>query len=241
MSLVKSEQSLSRAIQGSQVDDAKPWSVEWYEAQVKALGEVACEQLELYAIPRDVLISVVVPIHNEERTLRAGIQRVCELPFRKEIVLVDDGSTDDTPRILSALAAAMVDDASNDIKVFRHEINRGKGAALRTGFSRVSGDIVIIQDADLEYDPAEYPRLIRPIIENKADVVYGSRFGSGRSGPALCYWHCLGNRLLTVLSNCFTNLTLTDIETCYKVFRRDVVDELTPKLVQNRFWASNPK
>jgi glycosyltransferase involved in cell wall biosynthesis len=177
----------------------------------------------------------VIPVYNEEKTLRNLVDRVREVPIRKELILVDDCSKDRSREILKALEAEASGDDFNRVRVFFHDVNQGKGAALRTGFQNVDGDIVIIQDADLEYDPAEYPRLIKPIVEDKADVVYGSRFLGDHAHRVLYYWHYLGNKFLTVLSNCFTNLNLTDMETCYKVFRRSVIDELTPALVQNRF------
>ena len=136
---------------------------------------------------------------------------------------------------MQALEEEAAGDDFNQIRTFYHDVNQGKGAALRTGFANVSGDIVIIQDADLENDPAEYTRLLRPIIEDRADVVYGSRFLGDQAHRVLYYWHYVGNRFLTMLSNWFTNLNLTDMETCYKVFRRSVVDELVPHLKQNRF------
>lgn len=213
----------------------RPWSPAWYEVQKSTIGESACRQLGLYAIPEDQRLSVVIPVYNEEKTLMNLVDRVREVPIRKELVLVNDCSRDGTREILEKLQEDGGDDDFNRIRTFHHEVNQGKGAALRTGFSKVDGDIVIIQDADLEYDPSEYPRLLKPIIEDKADVVYGSRFLGDQAHRVLYYWHYLGNKFLTVLSNCFTNLNLTDMETCYKVFRRSVVDELTPKLVQNRF------
>jgi glycosyltransferase involved in cell wall biosynthesis len=150
---------------------------------------------------------------------------VRDVPIPKEIILVDDCSTDGTRDILREMA-------SNEIRVFFQERNQGKGAALREGFTHATGNVIIVQDADLEYDPAEYPRLIQPIIENRADVVYGSRF-IGESHRVLYFWHYVANRSLTSLSNFFTNLNLTDMETCYKVFRREVLTGL--KLKSNRF------
>ena len=180
-------------------------------------------------------ISIVVPVYNEEKTLQSLVDRVREVPVRKELVLVDDCSVDKSREIMQLLEEEAANDDFNQIRTFYHDVNQGKGAALRTGFSNVSGDIVIIQDADLEYDPAEYPRLLRPLIEDRADVVYGSRFLGDQAHRVLYYWHYVGNRFLTMLSNWFTNLNLTDMETCYKVFRRSVVDELVPHLKQNRF------
>jgi len=171
-------------------------------------------------------LSIVIPVYNEKNTIREIIRRVQETPFEKEIIIIDDYSTDGTREILKSL--------SNDkeIKVLFHEKNKGKGAALRTGFREVSGDIVIIQDADLEYNPAEYERLIAPIVEGKADVVYGSRFLGGPH-RVLFFWHYVGNKVLTTISNILTNLNLTDMETCYKAFRADILKEIEFK--SNRF------
>lgn len=171
-------------------------------------------------------LSIVIPVYNEKNTIREIIRRVQETPFEKEIIIIDDYSTDGTREILKSL--------SNDkeIKVLFHEKNKGKGAALRTGFREVSGDIVIIQDADLEYNPAEYEGLIAPIVEGKADVVYGSRFLGGPH-RVLFFWHYVGNKVLTTISNILTNLNLTDMETCYKAFRADILKEIEFK--SNRF------
>ncbi|MEQ9409740.1 MAG: glycosyltransferase family 2 protein [Fuerstiella sp.] len=213
----------------------RPWSPEWLEVQQHTIGDSACRQLGFYAIPEDRLLSVVIPVYNEGQTLRNLVDRVREVPIRKELILVDDCSRDNSREIMAELEKESAGDELNRVRTFHHDVNQGKGAALRTGFQNVEGDIVIIQDADLEYDPSEYPRLLKPIIEDKADVVYGSRFLGDQAHRVLYYWHYLGNKFLTVLSNCFTNLNLTDMETCYKVFRREVIQELTPKLVQNRF------
>ena len=213
----------------------RPWSPEWYAQQVSTIGDSACRQLGFYVIPPELRLSVVIPVYNEEKTLRLLIDRVREVPIRKELILVDDCSRDNSRGLLKQLAAEGGDDDFNRIRIFFHDVNQGKGAALKTGFAHVEGDIVIIQDADLEYNPSEYPRLLQPIVEDKADVVFGSRFLGDRAHRVLYFWHYLGNRFLTGLSNCFTNLNLTDMETCYKVFRRSVIDEITPKLVQKRF------
>lgn len=171
-------------------------------------------------------LSVVVPIFNERNTIREVYDRIHSVDIDKEIILVDDCSTDGTREIINELAAY-------DTKVCVHEKNMGKGAALRTGFQKATGDILIIQDADLEYDPGEYPKLIRPILEGKADVVYGSRFAGGEVHRVLLFWHMQGNKLLTLLSNMFTNLNLTDMETCYKVFKRDIYSKIN--IEENRF------
>ncbi|MEO1999516.1 MAG: glycosyltransferase family 2 protein [Planctomycetaceae bacterium] len=217
------------------IDQAVPYSAAWYAYLKGTLGEVACRQMGFYEIPSDLLLSVVIPVYNEEATLTQIVDRVCEVPVRKELVLVDDCSRDGSRAILEQLQKTLADDPQNSIKVLFHQVNRGKGAALQTGFSATSGDIVVIQDADLEYDPSEFPRLMRPIIEGQADVVYGSRFLGDRPHRVLYYWHYLGNRFLTALSNAFSNLNLTDMETCYKIFHRRVIDEITPKLKQTRF------
>lgn len=217
------------------LQNLRPWTAEWYEQQTRTIGDSACRQLGFYVIPSDMRLSVVIPVYNEEKTLRILVDKVRQVPIRKELILIDDCSKDRTRDVLKALEAEGGQDDFNKIRIFFHDVNQGKGAALKTGFSHVQGDIVIIQDADLEYDPAEYPRLLQPIVENKADVVFGSRFLGDQAHRVLYFWHYLGNRFLTTLSNCFTNLNLSDMETCYKVFRRSVIDEITPKLVQKRF------
>jgi glycosyltransferase involved in cell wall biosynthesis len=171
-------------------------------------------------------LSVVIPVYNEKDTIRELYEKVRAVDLDKEIILVDDFSTDGTRGILKELAG-------DGTVVLMHERNRGKGAALRSGFRKATGDIVLIQDADLEYDPGEYPKLIRPILEGKADVVYGSRFVGGESHRVLYFWHMAGNKFLTLLSNMMTNLNLTDMETCYKVFRREVLEKIT--IEEDRF------
>jgi glycosyltransferase involved in cell wall biosynthesis len=212
-----------------------PWSRSWYEYQKSALGESACRRLGFYVIPADLSLSIVIPFFNEQRTLEEIVDRVANVPIDKQIILIDDGSTDGSPEIATALAAKFSDDDRNRIRVEVHKTNRGKGAALRTGFAVAGGDIIIVQDADLEYDPSEYPRLIQPIVENQADVVFGSRFLGERPQRAGSYWNYLGNRCLTTLSNAFTNLNLTDMETGSKVFRREAIEAIGPQLTKNSF------
>jgi glycosyltransferase involved in cell wall biosynthesis len=168
-----------------------------------------------------------MPVFNEVGTVEKIIHRVRSIPLEKEIIIVDDHSTDGTVDLLKKIASD-----HDHIKVYYHDRNRGKGAALRTGFAQVNGDVIIIQDADLEYDPREYPSLLAPIEDGRADIVYGSRFLGGPH-RVLFFWHYAGNKFLTLLSNALNNLNLTDMETCYKVFRKDVLKGLSLK--SNRF------
>ncbi len=173
-------------------------------------------------------ISIVIPCFNEANTIEYLVQAVLSAPLtNREIIIVDDYSTDSTREILRTKIDGLVD------KIIYHESNQGKGAALRTGFSNVTGDVVIIQDADLEYNPQEYPELLKPILDGKADVVYGSRFHGGKEHRVIYFWHYKGNQFLTLLSNMFTNLNLTDMETCYKVFRIGILKKI--KIQENRF------
>jgi glycosyltransferase involved in cell wall biosynthesis len=173
-----------------------------------------------------VTLSVLIPVYNELNTIETILERVHATPLRKEIICVDDCSTDGTREYLRAI------DKEGVVCVF-HDRNRGKGAALRTAIARASGDIILVQDADLEYDPAEYPRLLAPIVDGRADVVYGSRFIGGQTRRVLYFWHSVGNKFLTLLSNMLTNVNLSDIETCYKVFTRDVLSAIDLK--EDRF------
>jgi glycosyltransferase involved in cell wall biosynthesis len=173
-------------------------------------------------------ISVVIPCFNEAKTIRMMVDRVRAAPGpEREIIVVDDCSRDGTRDLLRTQIAPLVD------RIIYHDVNRGKGAALRSGFAVATGDVVIPQDADLEYDPQEYPKLLQPIIDGKADVVFGSRFLGSDAHRVLYFWHMVGNKLLTLLSNMATNLNLTDMETCYKVFRREVLQKIT--IEENRF------
>ena len=175
-------------------------------------------------------LSIVIPVYNEAATISeiVALVRSVDVGMEKEILLVDDCSRDGTREVLEKMGRE-----NADLKVLFHEVNRGKGAALRTGFAAATGDVVLIQDADLEYDPDEYSRLLQPIVDGHADVVYGSRFLGGGAHRVVFYWHYLGNWLLTTLSNMTTNLNLTDMEVCYKVFKREVIQNIPLK--ENRF------
>ncbi|MBL9090590.1 MAG: glycosyltransferase family 2 protein [Planctomycetaceae bacterium] len=194
----------------------------------RLLGRSLCRQLGVYELPPGFCLSVVVPVFNELNTVAQVVEKIRGCGVPTEIILVDDGSTDGTRDLLAGWRGAP------DLQIIFHERNRGKGAALRTGFQAATGDVVIVQDADLEYDPAEFRRLIQPIVAGEADVVFGSRF-SGHAARVLYFRHRLGNWLLTFLSNLTTNLNLTDMETCYKAFRGDLIRALAPKLRENRF------
>jgi glycosyltransferase involved in cell wall biosynthesis len=175
-------------------------------------------------------LSIIIPAYNEAKTIHAILNKVKDVELvgniEKEVIVVDDFSKDDTIKVLEAYAS---DNTMMSIKIFKHEVNKGKGAALHTGISKATGDYTIIQDADLEYDPNEYNILLKPIIDDFADVVYGSRFIGGKPHRILFFWHSIGNKILTFISNAFTNLNLTDMETCYKLFRTKDIQSLNLK------------
>ncbi|MBN2210391.1 MAG: glycosyltransferase family 2 protein [Sedimentisphaerales bacterium] len=173
-------------------------------------------------------LSIVIPVYNEAATLKTCVERVLavDVPLTKDIIIVNDASTDHTASVIETTVAEHPDAA---IQVITHTRNQGKGAALRDGFARSRGDIVLVQDADLEYNPVDYPRLLKPILDGRADVVYGSRFVGSEEKRVLFYWHYVGNRIVTTLSNMCTNLNLTDVESCYKVFRREVLQRIIIK------------
>lgn len=202
---------------------------EAHNANIEKLAEMIglgnCRAMGLYKIPDNFKLSVVIPVYNEKRWITEVLRRVRMVPIPKEIILVDDLSTDGTREMLQQFA-------DDNTKILYKDINQGKGAALRDGFKLCTGNVIIIQDADLEYDPDDYLSLLQPIIENKADVVFGSRF-IGEKHRVLYFWHMVTNKILTVLSNMLTNLNLTDMETCYKVFKKEVLEGMDLK--SNRF------
>jgi glycosyltransferase involved in cell wall biosynthesis len=193
------------------------------EQVISLLGVGLARRMGVYRVPEDLVLSVVIPVYDERDTIHEILRQVRAVPIRKQIILVDDCSRDGTRDILKKMV-----ETDPDLTIAFHDKNQGKGAALRTGFKHATGQIVIIQDADLEYDPAEYPKLIQPIVEGRADVVFGSRF-IGEAHRVLYFWHSLVNKGLTFLSNVFTNLNLTDMEVCYKVFRREVIQAIDLK------------
>ena len=194
----------------------------------RVLGRDVCSRLGIYALPADFLLSVIIPVYNEATTVERVIDRVRATRLPMEIILIDDGSTDGTRDVLQRLR----DEA--DLNVVFHETNQGKGAALKTGFLEASGDIVVIQDADMEYDPGDFRTLIQPILENTADVVYGSRY-SGADRAVSPLWHLAANKFITNLFNVFHGHRFTDVETCYKVFRRELIQDIAPRLREKRF------
>ena len=194
----------------------------------RILGSDVCRRIGVYKLPPDFILSVIVPVFNEATTIMNVIQRVRDTQLACEIIIVDDGSSDGTREVLQTLT----DD--QDLRVFLHDKNRGKGAALITGFQHATGDVVVVQDADMEYDPQDFRFLLQPIVEGYADVVYGSRF-SGADRQVSPLWHLAANQLITRLFSLRNGRKFTDVETCYKVFRRELIQELAPRLREKRF------
>jgi len=199
----------------------------------RLLGADLCRKLGVFRLPKGFKLSVVMPVYNEARTLVKVIERVRGTRLPLEIVIVDDGSRDGSRELLAELRDSG-DERNSDLKILFHEKNQGKGGAIKTGFGACTGDVVIIQDADLEYDPNDYRSLLQPIVEGEADVVYGSRF-SHIDGPVHNYWHRWGNQLITRLSNWKSGKALTDVETCYKMIRRELVQQIAPNLQERGF------
>ena len=199
----------------------------------RTLGNNVCRQLGIYRVPDDLRLSVVIPVFNEATTIERVVARVRDAEPNAQIVVVDDGSSDGTGEVLERIQQQHAE-SQGKLTVVRHEVNRGKGAALRTGFAHVTGDVVVVQDADMEYDPREFRLLLQPIVEGTADVVYGSRFAHGQP-PTSPWWHRAANGLITRLSNVRTGLRFSDVETCYKVFRRELIDRLVGDLREDRF------
>jgi len=187
----------------------------------------ASDEIHLVLRKTNMNLSIIMPVYNEVSTIQQIVSAVQSVPIEKEIIIVDDFSTDGTREKLKSL------EVQDNIRVLLHEKNQGKGASLRTGYAAARNDIVIVQDADLEYNPNEYPILIAPILDGRADVVYGSRFIGGQSHRVLYFWHSIGNRFLTLLSNCLSDMNMTDMETCYKAFRREVIQSID--IWENRF------
>ena len=215
--------------QGREHISSSGQDVEAHNVRIEKLADMIglnnCRAIGLYKIPENFKLSVVIPVYNEKRWITEVLRRVRMVPIPKEIILVDDLSTDGTREMLPQFE-------DENTKILYKKVNQGKGAALRDGFKLCTGNVIIIQDADLEYDPDDYPSLLQPIIENKADIVFGSRF-IGEKHRVLYFWHMVTNKILTVLSNMLTNLNLTDMETCYKVFKKEVLEGMDLK--SNRF------
>ena len=207
--------------------------VERVELLMRLLGSELCRKLGIYRIPAHFKLSVVIPVYNELRTLAQVLERVRATGLPLEIVIVDDGSRDGTRDLLAGWRDS-TDPRHADLKIVFHEQNQGKGGALRTGFAHCTGDVVVVQDADLEYDPQDFRALLQPIVEGRADVVYGSRF-SHVDGQVHHYWHRWGNQLITRISNWKSGRTLTDVETCYKMIRRELLQQVAPSLRERGF------
>lgn len=213
--------------------DESAGDVDRIELLERLLGTELCRKLGIFRLPEGFRLSVVIPVYNEIKTLAKVIERVRATQLPLEIVIVDDGSSDGTRGLLAAWRDS-ADPRHADLKIIFHERNQGKGGALKTGFAHCTGDVIVVQDADLEYDPQDYRALLQPIVEGQADVVYGSRF-SHIDGPVHHYWHRWGNQFITRLSNWKSGRTLTDVETCYKMVRREILQPIAPTLRERGF------
>jgi glycosyltransferase involved in cell wall biosynthesis len=211
-----------RTLDGHHFDGYSHWCLSDGECSVDLEALQEGRMAAHHGLAGEFLLSIIMPVFNEQATIEEAINSVVNTPYKKEIIIVDDGSTDATPKILQNID-------HSEVKVLIHDRNFGKGKAVQTGIGQASGDIILIQDADLEYDPAEYPILLQPVISGKADVVFGSRFAGHGAHRVLYFWHYMGNRFLTLLSNFFTNLNLTDIEAGYKVFTREALQGVQTK------------
>jgi glycosyltransferase involved in cell wall biosynthesis len=210
-----------------------PQRIDRIELLERLLGPDLCRRLGIFRIPDGFRLSVVIPVFNEVKTLERVIERVRAVRIPCEIVIVDDGSRDGTRELLKSWQESN-DERHRGLVIVLHEKNQGKGAALKTGFRHCTGDVVVVQDADMEYDPQDLRTLLQPIVEDQADVVFGSRF-SHIEGPVRSYWHQFANQLITRFTNWKSGLNLTDVETCYKMFRRELIEQIAPGLRERRF------
>ena len=213
--------------------DDSPLRMDRLELLERLFGTELCRKLGIYRIPEGFKLSVVIPVYNEVKTLERVIERVRAIKIPCELVIVDDGSRDGTREMLRSWQESG-DEKYRGLVIVLHEKNQGKGAALKTGFGRCTGDVVVVQDADMEYDPRDLRSLLQPILEGQADVVFGSRF-SHIEGPVRSYWHQRANQMVTRFTNWKTGLNLTDVETCYKMFRRELIEQVAPTLREKRF------
>jgi len=215
------------------LQEGSPPRIDRVELLERLLGPDLCRRLGIFRIPAGFRLSVVIPVYNEVKTLERVVQRVRAASIPGEIVIVDDGSRDGTRDLLKSWQESS-DEKHRDLIIVLHEKNEGKGAALKTGFQHCTGDVVVVQDADMEYDPQDFRTLLQPILEDQADVVFGSRF-SHIEGPVRSYWHQFANQLITGFTNWKSGLNLTDVETCYKMFRRELIEQIAPGLRERRF------